>query len=69
MQLKLEDNDLVIWGTDGLFDNMFPEDILDVINPSSHQEVSSKLYTNPLTNGVTILFVRNYYLILRQPIE
>lgn len=35
---NLEDNDLLILGTDGLFDNLFPQDIMDEIGPLSPRE-------------------------------
>ena len=40
---NVQDNDLIIWGTDGLFDNMHPQDIFDVFQQNLLKEVSFKI--------------------------
>jgi serine/threonine protein phosphatase PrpC len=37
----IEDDDFVILGTDGLFDNMYPQDIYAAVRSSSLRDVSS----------------------------
>ena len=37
----IEDDDLVVLGTDGLFDNMYPADIFAAVSPTSPTDVSS----------------------------
>jgi len=37
-ELDVEENDIVILGSDGLFDNLFPEEILDVCNENTEAD-------------------------------
>ena len=37
---EIEDDDLIILGTDGLFDNMYPQDIYAAVSSTSPRDVS-----------------------------
>lgn len=43
-QIKLKEGDIIIFGSDGLFDNMWDNDILDLVN-ANHQEGPKLLST------------------------
>lgn len=50
-ELSLLDDDLIIVGSDGLFDNLFFEDIEDIVHKSEKTQIAQNLATSALATG------------------